>query len=75
MFIGGVDRASSQGITVSTWDTEEHLLFSRDVLGDLPSRFQASAYRRTAEVFEVTTPTCTRVVAALAACVARGVAA
>jgi hypothetical protein len=50
-------------------------LFSRDVLGDLPSRFQASAYRRTAEVFEVTTPTCTRVVAALAACVARGVAA
>jgi hypothetical protein len=56
-FMGGVDRASGQGITVSTWDTEEHARFSPDALGDVPSRVQALGVQvEPAEIFEVTTP-------------------
>ena len=44
-WMGGVDRASGQVITVSTWDTEEHARYPLDALGDLPSRLQAAASR------------------------------
>jgi quinol monooxygenase YgiN len=39
---GGGDRAMGKIISVSTWDTEEHARFSRDALGDLLSRLQAT---------------------------------
>jgi hypothetical protein len=54
-FTGGMDRASGQAITVSTWDTEEHARFSPDALGDIPSRIQALGVQvEPPEIFEVT---------------------
>ena len=55
-FVGGVDRASGQAISVSTWDTEEHARWPADALGDVPSRLQAlGAQVDPPEIFEVTT--------------------
>ena len=57
-YVGGGDRASGQTIAVSTWDTEEHARFSRDALGDIPSRMQALGGQvDQPEFFEVTTTT------------------
>ncbi len=55
-FMGGVDRASGQSITVSTWDTEENARWSRDVLGDLLPRLQAlNVQLDPPEIFEAIT--------------------
>jgi heme-degrading monooxygenase HmoA len=52
----GADRATGQSIAVSTWDTEEHARWSRDALGDIPSRLQALGVQvDPPEIFEVTT--------------------
>ena len=51
----GRDRATGGGVAVSTWDTEEHARWSRDVLGDLLPRLQALGTEfESPEVFEVT---------------------
>ena len=53
-----VDRAGGQALSVSTWDTEEHARWSREVLGDIPSRLQALGMQiDPPEFFEETTPT------------------
>ena len=56
--MGGVDGVSGQLITISTWDSEEHARWSAaDVLGDIPSRFQALTVQvEQPEFFEVITP-------------------
>jgi len=41
-YLGGGDRAAGTTIVVSTWDTEEHARFSRDVgLATMMPRLQA----------------------------------
>jgi hypothetical protein len=37
----GGDRAIGEGFAISTWDTEEHARWSRDVLGDPVPRLRA----------------------------------
>jgi hypothetical protein len=51
----GEDRTSGQGIAVTTWDTEDHARWSREALGDRPSRIQALGVQmEPPEIFEVT---------------------
>ncbi len=56
-FIGGIDRATGQTISISTWDNEDHARWSAgEALGDIPSRFQALTVQvEQPEFFEVTT--------------------
>ena len=55
-FMGGGNRATGEGIAVSTWDTEEHARGSRDVLSDLVTRLQALGFQMDPpEIFEVIT--------------------
>jgi hypothetical protein len=49
------DRATGEGLAVTTWDTEDHARFSRDALGDLVSRLQAVGVQLDPpQIFEVT---------------------
>ena len=51
---GGGDRATGAIVAVSTWDTEEHARFSRDVLGDVVARLLVTDARlEPAEIYEV----------------------
>ena len=50
------DRASGRTIAVSAWDTEDHVRFTLDTTGDVPSRLQAAGLQvESTEIFEVTT--------------------
>jgi hypothetical protein len=52
----GTDRATGEGIAVTTWDTEEHARLSRDVLlGEFIPRLQALGVQLDPpQIFEVT---------------------
>jgi heme-degrading monooxygenase HmoA len=51
----GQDRATGEGVAVTTWDTEDHARWSRDVLGDLIPRLQALGVQfDPPQIFEVT---------------------
>jgi hypothetical protein len=55
--VGGLDRATAEAITVSTWDTEERARYSDDALGDIPARVQALGTQlESTRIFEVATP-------------------
>jgi hypothetical protein len=50
----GVDRANGQGVTVSTWDTEEHARFDRQALGEVVGKLQAAGMTlESPEVYEL----------------------
>jgi hypothetical protein len=57
-FTGGINRSTGETISISTYDTEEHGRWSAlDVLGDIPSRFQALTVQvEQPEFFEVRAP-------------------
>jgi len=38
----GMDRVGGRSAVVTTWDTEEHARFARDLLGDVGAKFWAT---------------------------------
>jgi hypothetical protein len=51
----GIDRANGRGVTVTTWDTEAHARFSREVLGDVVGKLQAAGMTlEPPEIYELT---------------------